>query len=201
MPDFSGLGDLAKDPAKTKGAWRSLEPADLGEGKVLAFDQSLTATGWVAVTSGNGIVDVTRAGTVADGWTDMPKGVERDLRRGVAVFEQSLLLVEWARDHGYRLSHESPPNPSQVKGGGTGSLMGAVAVRSAVAVYDRHIEMLGAQPAKKIVCGNGNADKKAAHAALKEYCFTWIGGSDLVTNEATRDALMNALLWLYRQPK
>lgn len=196
--DFSGLGDLAKTPVEqvTKG-WAPLTPADLGQGRVLAFDQSLTACGWVAVESVAGRIEVIGADKVPDPYADDPKGVERDLKRSVHVFRQALAVIDILRD--YALAHESPPNPSQVKGGGTGSLMGAVAVRAAAAVHNRPIEMLGAQPGKKIVCGSGTATKAEAHRALKEHCFPWIRGSEAVTNEATRDALMVALLWLYRR--
>lgn len=166
---------------------------------VLAFDQSLTATGWVQVVSMPGFTTVTGAGKFS-----APEGansIETQLRRGVEVFEQSVVRIDIAIGQGYSVIHESPPNPAAVKGGGVGSLMAAQSVRNAAALMATSIEMLGAQPAKKLVCGSAKATKTEAHAALKETCFPWIEGSERVTNEATRDALMIALLWLYRQPK
>jgi hypothetical protein len=201
-PDFTGLTDLAaKSPIKVAKGWEPLTPADLGDGMVLAFDQSITACGYVALVKVGSLVTVTKSVKISDPYAKDPKGVERDLKRSVHVFEQAVAVIDWAVGQGYDLSHESPPNPSQVKGGGTGSLMGAVAVRAAAAVLNRPIEMLGAQPAKKIVCGSANADKPTAHAALREHVFPWLVFNEMVTNEAQRDALMNGLLWLYRRPK
>lgn len=198
--DFSGLGDLAQRSAKAaKPGWEPLTQADLGAGQVLFFDQSLTATGWVKVVSWPGHTQVTEAGKIK-----VPTGdnsVETMLRRGVEIFEQTVVLIDGAIGMGYSVAHESPPNPAQVKGGGYGSLMSAQSVRNAAALMQVEIVMLGAQPAKKIICGSAKADKIEAHAALKQHCFPWIEGSEKVTNEATRDALMGALLWLYRQPK
>ena len=119
----------------------------------------------------------------------------------VIVAVGAVVLIDRAIGQGYELAHESPPNPGQVKGGGVGSLMAAQSVRNAAALMGRPIEMLGAQPGKRLVCGNANASKPEAHAALKLHCFPWIEGSERVTNEATRDALIVALLWLYRQRK
>jgi len=199
--DFSGLGDLAQRSTKAaKPGWQPLIQADLGAGQVLFFDQSLTATGWVKVASIPGMTTVVEAGKIKV--PDGPNEVETMLRRGVAVFEQSVVLIDQALTEGYSVAHESPPNPKQVRGGGYGSLMSAQAVRNAAALMQAEITMLGAQPAKKIVCGKATADKIVAHAALTEHCFPWINGArSWVTNEATRDALMGALLWLYRQPK
>lgn len=199
-PDFSGLSDLAKAPERAvKGAWEPLRQSDLGEGMVLAFDQSLTATGWVTVSSGPGLTVVTGAGKIKDLPGDLENSIETMLRRGVNIFEQAVAIIDPALGQGYELAHESPPNPAQVKGGGYGSLMAAQSVRNAASVFNKPIVMLGAQPAKKLICGSTKAEKKDAHAALKLHCFPWIAGSDQVTNEATRDALMVALLWLYRR--
>lgn len=200
--DFSGLGDLAKKgPAKIGAGWVPPTPADFGEGRVLAFDQSLTATGWAKVISEGGTITVTSAGKFSDTHAEEKNSIETQLRRGVDVFERAYLLIDQAKVSGCSLAHESPPNPAAVKGGGYGSLLAAQSIRIAAALAEMNIEMLGAQPAKRLVCGNANAKKTEAHAALKEHCFLWIRGSEHVTNEATRDALMVALLWLYRRKK
>ena len=200
--DFSGLADMAKAPERaTKGAWQPLQQSDLGEGMVLFFDQSLTATGWVQVVSIPGLTKVTAAGKFKA--PDGPNSIETQLRRGVEVFEQAVVLIDQAIGQGYSVAHESPPNPAQVKGGGYGSLLAAQAVRNAAALMRTEIEMLGAQPARKLVSGlPAKASKSEVHAVLKATCFPWIEGAQAwVTNEATRDALQGALLWLYRQPK
>lgn len=198
--DFSGLTDLAKQsPEKAKAGWAPLRQEDLGEGMVLFFDQSLTATGWVKVVSGPGLTQVAAAGK----FPSLPgeNSIETQLRRGVQVFEHAYVLIDQAVGVGYEVAHESPPNPKAVKGGGYGSLLAAQSVRNAAALVGVPIEQLGAQPAKKLICGSAKADKSEAHAVLKAECFPWIEGSEHVTNEATRDALMGALLWLHRRKK
>lgn len=197
--DFTGLRDLAKDPEKAKVGFSPLQPEDLGDGSILFFDQSLTATGWVKVRKVAGQVLVAASGVIPNDYSDAKNSIETQLCRGVTVFEHAVALLDSAKTEGYDVAHESPPNPAQVKGGGYGSLLAAQSVRNAAALIDIPIEMLGAQPGKKLVCGNGNAEKKVAHAALKETCFPWISGSEQITNEAKRDALIGALLWLHRR--
>jgi hypothetical protein len=197
--DFTGLSDLAADTKRhTKQGWQPLTPDDLGHGRVLAFDQSLTATGWVKVIRGYDGVLVVGAGKVRDLYSGEKNSIETQLRRGVEVFEQAYVLIDEATHAGYSVIHESPPNPAAVKGGGYGSLLAAQSVRNAAALAQTTIEQLGAQPAKTLICGSAKAQKPEAHAALKD-CFPWIEGSHLITNEAHRDALLIALLWLRRK--
>jgi Holliday junction resolvasome RuvABC endonuclease subunit len=197
--DFSGLGDLAKGTVKTtKTGWQPLTLDDLGLGRVLFFDQSLTAAGWVTVVRDEAGIWVTGAGTIRGKHEDLKRGMERDLRRSVDVFERAYVLISDAVSRRFSVAHESPP-PTSVVGAGASSAQAAVAVRCAAALAQTPIEMLGAQPAKTLVCGNSKADKQEAHAALKVHCFPWIQGVEAVTNEATRDALMGALLWLRRR--
>lgn len=199
--DFTGLGDLAKGTVKAKADWQPLTLDDLGLGKILFFDQSLTASGWVKVTRDERGCRVDAAGVIKEvkEHDAMKRGVERDLSRGVTVFEVAFMLIENAISDDYEVAHESPPHAGNVTGGGTSSLMAAQAVRCAAALAQTPIEALGAQPAKTLVCGSSKAKKPEAHAALKAHCFPWIEGVDMVTNEATRDALMGALLWLRRR--
>lgn len=198
--DFSGLGDLArKTPEQVKIGWQPPTIDDFGYGTVLAFDQSLTATGCIVVehTYPRGIIVQSAAkwSTKYDG-----KDVLTSLKRGVEVFEQARSILRVAKDIGVNaIVHESPPNPAAVKGGGYSSLLAAQALHCAAWDRGMPIEMLGAQPAKKLVCGKGTADKTTAHAALKIHVLPWIVNSQQVTNEATRDALMVALLWLARR--
>lgn len=201
--DFSGLTDLAAKGTKAKQEWQPLTAADLGYGSVLCFDQSLTATGTVLlqhVYPGTNPVVVK-----AQQWsTDFEgKDVLTSLRRGEHVYRNAITAIHWACDVGIdMIVHESPPNPAAVKGGGYSSMLAAQALRCAVVACEGEgvdVEMLGAQPAKKLVCGNANADKKTAHAALKESVLPWIVNSQQITNEATRDSLMIGLLWLSRR--
>lgn len=198
--DFSGLADLAKrDPAKVKAGWQPPTIEDFGIGKVLAFDQSLTATGWVALSGDGSRLVVVECGKItASTTTEGRGGIEQDLQRGVAVFEAAVMLIDrWHPEA--KIAHESPPHPGNVKGGGTSSLMAAQSVRNAAFICAAPVEMLGAQPAKKLICGNTNAKKTEAHAALKVHLLPHIEGGHLITNEAMRDALMVGLLHLHRR--
>lgn len=197
--DFSGLSDLVKQP-EGKSGWQPLTPQDLGHGSVLCFDQSLTATGCVVLQhnfpGSNPVVHL------ASQWSSMYEGkdVLTSLTRGVEVFSQARQMMQLAKQ--MRLAgivHESPPNPAAVKGGGYSSLLAAQALWCAAEAEGVGVEMLGAQPAKKLVCGNANAKKPEAHKVLKESVLPWIVNSKVITNEATRDALLIGLLWLHRR--
>jgi hypothetical protein len=198
--DFTGLTDLANGTTKSKADWEPLTHDDLGYGTVMAFDQSLTATGLVVVR--HIFPESAPQVLVAQSWSaeDEGKDVETSLRRGVQVYKQAVDVMRsaqaWQVD---AFIHESPPNPKAVKGGGYSSLLAAQAVRCAAEASGWPMVMLGAQPAKKLVCGNANAPKQEAHKALKETVMPWVINSGSVTNEATRDALMVALLWLARR--
>lgn len=199
--DFSGLGDLAKQsPTKQATSWQPPTIDDLGYGTALCFDQSLTATGCLLLSR------VYPGGLVvrsASQWKDPYEGkeVSTSLKRGVAVFDQARAVIRATTDV-YRpdaFVHESPPNPSAVKGMGISSLLAAQALHCAADAEGVEFEMIGSQPAKKFICGNANAKKVEAHAALKAHVLPWVVNSQQVTNEATRDALMVGLLWLARR--
>lgn len=198
--DFSGLSDLAAKGVTDKPGWEPLKAEDLGYGSVLCFDQSLTATGCVILqriypASAPSVYSAIQWSTTLEG-----RDVPTSLGRGVEVFEQARVLIRSALTLGIdAVTHESPPNPAAVRGGGHSSLLAAQALWCAAAAEQVHIEMLGAQPAKRLICGNAKASKPEAHKALKESVLPWIVNSQVITNEATRDALMNGLLWLSRR--
>lgn len=195
--DFSGLGDLAQN--RTKAEWEPLRWEDLGHGTVLAFDQSLTATGAILLHN-----DARGARVyIAEKWSpvDAPKSVLTDLRRGAIVYRSACAMMRRVSGLGnVSVVHESPPNMAALKGKGSpvSSLMAAQALWCAAEEVGVELTMLGAMPAKKLVCGNSKATKPEAHAALKQHCLPWIEDSEKVTNEAHRDALMVALLKLVR---
>lgn len=196
--DFSGLKDIST--GKVKKGWSPLTPSDLGYGTVLCFDQSLTATGCL-------ILQFTYPESApvvysASQWRDKHDGkdVRTSLRRGTEVFLQARDVMRMLPRPVDAVVHESPPNPAAVKGGGYSSLLAAQSLHCACAALGmEEPEMIGAQPAKRLVCGNANAKKTEAHAALKAHVLPWILNSQQVTNEATRDALMVGLLWLHRR--
>lgn len=195
--DFSSLKDLPAAP--TSKEWQPPVATDLGEGMVLALDQSLTATGliWV-VSSGTGCEVL-----VADQWKgrEGDKSIATSLLRGTDIYVRAVEVFTKAKEMGFEVVHESPPNPAAVKGMGISSLLAAQSLHNAAKQVGIEITSIGAQPAKKFCCGNTKADKAEAHAALKTHILPWVAGADLITNEAKRDALMVGLLHLARKKR
>lgn len=201
-PDFSGLKDIAKaGPTGPKG-WEPLRAETLGYGTGLCLDQSLTATGMVIIqhvfpASAPTVIRSAKWSTEHEG-----KGVLTALRRGIDVYRMMKATlrdlpvpIDW-------VAHESPPNPSAMKNTDTSSLQASQALWCAMDELGLgEPEMIGSQPGKKLVCGNGNAKKPEAHKALKEDVLPWIVNSQVITNEAHRDALMVGLVKLARTPR
>lgn len=202
--DFTGLGDLAAKGSNTPAGWEPLAREQLGLGVGLFFDQSLAATGWANIWVRPFEVIVLSAGTISGREFGEDAGVERDLRRSTDdVFHGVRTLIAGTKySESYEYAHESPPNMSALKGKGSpvSSLMASVSVRCAAYAEGVEMHMYGAQPAKFLICGNRAEKSKAkVHAALKEHCFPWITGSEKITNEGQRDALMIGLLHFYRK--
>lgn len=193
--DFSSLSDLAKAP---KAGPKPLTVEDLGEGQVLAFDQSLTATGWVWLGC-----DRPRGLNVLDAGSWSTKTVGKDvatsLTRGREIFTQARMLLRFARQcNNVQIVHETPPNPAVVKGNGISSLIAAEALWCAAEAEGMTFEMIGAQSAKKLVTGTAKSEKKEAHDALVATVFPWLHGREQITNEAKRDALLVGLHKLHQ---
>lgn len=205
MADFSRL---TKKTLSTSPAHRRLQRDDLGFGTVLAFDQSLGTptsggTGWVMVVRNHpGVLRVWDAGMFKGLDTGTVRGPEMSVQRGLGLY-QSLdlaMIQSWSmlRNSAFEVVYETPP-----VGGGMArpesSLMAALAIQIWAANNGLDTMMLPAQRAKILICGNGNATKREAHAALAE-CKGWIMDYDrFITNEAHRDALLLALTWLARR--
>lgn len=193
--DFSGLRDIST--IKAKKGWAPLTLDDLGYGSAWCFDQSLSATGVLLVErDAQGLAVYS-----PQQWKKDHEGqqVVDWLTQGVEIFTAARPLI---RDFGRVVAyvHESPPNPAALKkGNSVSSLLAAQALRCAAAAEGVEFEMVGAQSGKALVCGNANAKKAEAHAALKAHVLPWVEGSQKITNEAMRDALMVGLVWLKRR--
>ncbi len=196
-PNFDRLSDLVDLLAK-KGktaAWEPLRFENLIFSRVLAFDQSLKATGWVVLDVSPERARLLDAGTLVPVTKTNARGHEQDLRRTVELFGQ--MNDVWSQHPDSLVVHEAPPVATRV-GRPTSSLLAAAALR----ILAAHIlpppipvPMISAQRAKKVICGDSNADKIQAHRALAEHCAPWIVGyQHFITNEAKRDALMLALV-------
>lgn len=198
-PDFSGLSGLQHAPSAKEWAPPTLE--SFGFGDVLSFDQSLTAAGWVRLASyaeGLGVI----ASGVEKGGMDHLRGHEQNLSRGVVLYDRFGEVVQNNTTASTLIVHETPPVGGGKMARPEASLLAALALRIAVFDEGLDVEMLGAQPAKKMICGNANADKKTAHAALALHLAPLILGYDEhITNEAKRDALLIALLRLTKEKR
>lgn len=196
--DVTGLERFADvEPVKAKRGGKGTEKTwtiptldEFAHGSVLAFDPSLSATGWVHLVS-NGSLMVTEAGVYAarsgtEGW-------EATLRSATELeaLHESLLSRYRRSNPGIDIVHEAPPT-----GGGKFlkpelALLACYGLRRAAADLDITLQpMIAPQRHKRLICGNGNAKKPVEHAALAALAESLpIGGYGCITNEAKRDAL------------
>lgn len=192
--DLSPLSRFSN--SETNGSeWQPLVLDDLAQGSVLAFDQSLSATGWVTMFNGIGGVVVTGAGTLAN-MGDPLKGNARTLARSHELRTQVESLV-WQIPPAETFSarvFESPPSAGRSVRPES-SLLAAHVLGSVF--RPESLTMIQAQHVKKIITGNGNAKKPEVKKALM--AMTWIVGLFMVTNEHQRDALSLALTYLADQ--
>lgn len=159
---------------------------------VLCFDQSISATGWVYVESGATGVIVRDCGSIMVPPGDFPKGNAGSLLRTdvMATAVDDVLR----RCPTPMVLHEVPPVSNAKMSRPEASLMAAVAIRQVARRAGCTIEMVDNRHSKKVLTGNGNADKKQWHAALSAQ--PWRHAGPPVSNEGQRDALALALTWL-----
>ena len=190
---LSGLLDQpSPDPSLPVDMTRGPRAEVFRDGTVLAFDQSLNATGYVLLRCDRGHLCIEQASQIP-----MPeisaKGHEANLLKGVALW-QRMCAVLTATASGYpgaEIAHETPPVGGRMARPES-SLLSALSLRIAAATFGWEVTMVGAQKAKRWIAGNANADKKTAHAALAQH-FGDLPGYEYITNEAKCDALMIAL--------
>ena len=178
-----------------------LQPDDLAAGRVLAFDQTLGTptsggTGWVLLDKS--VIDqqvvIVDCGFIKGKNTGMVKGNAMNLERSLHLYRTVIpLLIQYAVRPDVMVAYETPPAGGKMARPES-SLMAAEAILIAAdSLALQPPKMISAQRAKKSICGNPNADKPYVHKVLREQCFPWIGQSNLITNEAGRDALMVGL--------
>lgn len=201
---MNGLEAMARrvregDKASTK-QWRMPEPDDFFHGCVMAFDQSLSATG-VVVLVNDGVegLRVLWAGTVRTKTTEGLGGHEENLERALDIRHRytEVLNNRWIKD--MSVVHEMVPVGGPLRSPES-SLLAAVALRIAAEDLGCPLEpSVAPKRHRKAICGNANAKKPEAHRALTNLATLLpIGGYSLVTNEATRDALAIGLTHLLR---
>lgn len=200
MVDLSALQALKDKPAKKPrtAPWEPLDLQTLHTGTYFACDPSLGATGVVlfeVFSFDRWAVHMAQkfVGGRTEGWEETLQStayLHQQLDHWVQTWIRS---SDWGAVHAV---HESPPT-----GGGKFlkpelSLLSGYAWRVATNGYPR-LPMVRRQDHCKLICGNANADKAVHHAALKKF-FPDIVGSELVTNEALRDALSIAIFAAHR---
>lgn len=200
-PDFSGLVAPGSDRTKRAPAWRPLQVGDLTPGaEVLAFDQSLRSTGWVMayLPESGANVNVLRAGTLRT-VPGAERGPQQNLGSAIEMYDQVDRVLARCLRLDTVVVYETPPVGGKMARPES-SLLSALAILLALRnrAPNRWATMVSAQKAKRLICGNANADKQVAHKALFDHCAPWITYYELVTNEHTRDALMLALTAMRR---
>ncbi len=205
MPiDTSGLESLSQRRVqKIKDVWVHPTREDFRPGYILAFDQSLAATGFVLL---EGVRDKHDRLELSIKESEVIKTVDsaegkgghaENLRRAHDQYRNYFTLLKSFsvyRGHA-RIAYESPPD-----GGGRimrpeSSLLAALALRIATeeATFAPGITVASATH-RKLVCGRGNVTKKVAHTGLALWAPALVNGyTKHITNEALRDALSIAL--------
>lgn len=203
--NLAGLQQVAGRKRTAKPEWQPLsieEWAHLGERSILAFDQSLAATGFVHLSvSSHGGLFIADACTFRTTATEGKGGHEENLDRALIQYRNFKgLLSDYRSRGGYIVVHEMVP-----VGGGKlirpeSSLLAAHSLRTAVFELEMEIaSSVAVVEHRKVICGNSKADKREAHAALLERAQELdVLNYGIVTNDNTRDALCVALAHLRR---
>lgn len=178
--------------------WVPLERSALGNGVVLAFDQSIRSTGWAVVVNHPRLPCVVReAGTISTRAGEQ-RGWESTLADAEDVAARVMALVRGMAGTGLatlQVVHEIPPASGRMARPES-SALAALAVRIAAAAARYPVAMVGAQSAKHLLTGRRDADKPDVRAALE--ALAWLENRHLLTNEGRRDAAALALTWLTR---
>lgn len=212
------LGKSASPAAKKKVSWRAPRGEDFvlpvapGARLVFAFDQSLSACGFVAVggqiRDGKPFVAISAAQRIAVELNDGSTGYERELRRALILRDEIAdralgLALTWNQfSADIEVVHEAPPIGGGRMRSPESSLLAAMAVRMAFTDDRYHLRpMVAPRTHKVFVSGNARATKGEHHAALKQVMADLeIQGAESITNEAHRDALSVALTHFTTQP-
>ena len=134
---------------------------------VLAFDQSLSSTGWAwlfeGVPIGTGMLTTVPL---------MDPGFEDSFQRGVLLANGIREVIDRLDATAHRpllIAHEMPvkPNPHRKTRNREAGIVAAMAVRFAAAVSNREVVMLNAQDVRKVLCGSATATKDQVREAVK----------------------------------
>lgn len=203
--NLTGLQQVADRKRSGKVAWQppSIEEwSHLGEHAILAFDQSLAATGFVHLSvSALGGLFVADAVTFRTTATEGKGGHEENLDRALIQYRSfKSLLSDYRSRGGYTVVHEMVPVGGGKLNRPESSLLAAHSLRTAVAELELELApSVAVREHRKAVCGNPSADKREAHAVLAQLAEELdILNYKSITNDNTRDALCVALACLRR---
>lgn len=181
-------GDTKKAPAGP-----FVPPTVLATEWVLAFDQSVMATGWALLGAHrDGHLQIVSAGSFLLPAENYPSGHEGTLRRGMEVARRAEAVIVQQQAWFPTIVHEAPPVGGRMARPES-SLVAALAVRIAAERRGLSVAVVQNQHSKKVLTGSANAEKKVWHQALGHYSIL---GKDLLTNEGRRDAACLALTYL-----
>jgi hypothetical protein len=170
------------------------EPVFQASGTVVCFDQSIANTGWVYVTSGPEGVLLRDCGSIPILPEGYPRGHEGTLMRGDVLGSKIERILNTIPGDVHVL-HETPPIATGKMSRPESSLVAAAVIRQVARRLGLPVSMVANQHSKKVLVGNGNADKKQWHKALDRLPWSSHVGAK-PTNEGQRDAFCLALTYL-----
>lgn len=185
-----------KTPRKKKSTWK--RPETIPDGRVLAFDQTFSKTGWCFVIVKDGKIGVIGKGFIQEPPIPDKPAFEDILQRSEWMYDRICDVIYEVQQHTYDIDicHEAPVlHAHRVES----SLLGGFAVRLAarrvmgktpIIVENRHMLGLLVPPDERY----NQKGKSHITRALLPYVDTAKGW-----NEHTRDSLALALTFLCRQ--
>jgi Holliday junction resolvasome RuvABC endonuclease subunit len=169
------------------------------QGKIIAFDQSLSNTGYVVLDTSSPTFHIGPLKLMTTGMLKAKndlKGHENTLFRGMDLFwEIQDVCRQWRPDS---VIFETPPVGGRMARPES-SLLAALSLRLAAIIENPFVKlvMISRQQAAKRWTGNGNADKRVVRAALDQVLTTHeIARCDGPWNEHVYDALSLGLLYM-----
>lgn len=170
--------------------WVDIKPLQTNfRGSVLAFDQSLGSTGWVALQFEQGGLAFLGAGMIATQADGRIAIAEDTYRRGVKV--EAFVAEVFECHHADLVVLELPPTGARQLKQVTSPLLAGYPIYREAARRNCEVVIVQGQKAKKRWTGNASAKKSMVREALVAQ-FPWVADIRPL-NEHTTDAVLLAL--------
>lgn len=194
---FASRAGVQAKAAKKEWAPPTLER--FHHGNVLAFDQSLSATGAVALScrpDGLHVVESTTLRTKRPGAEAGKEGPQEAVQRAYALrWLVRGFLERYA--YGWVVVNEAPPTGGNKLERPESSLMAAQVIHFEALDFTYQLApMIAIGHHKQVTGGDAKAKKPAHHAVLKAWAPSVVRGFEKVTNSDERDALSVGLTYL-----